>query len=240
MASSWIIERAASDGTTRYLVRYRAGGAEARQCYAGSFRRKSDALARRRWVDGELAAMRVPDLSALEQEPRRAPTLRETAERWLTSRIDVADHTRLQHRSDVNRAGELLDRRIDQVTAADVAALVAELAKRKQRETVRKTVMALAMVFDHAGIEPNPARDKRTVRLPRGERHGDQASDRRITSQAVHDAPPVPLPAAAARARRDGDAARRARGPRRGATSTSSAAAGASRRPSRRRGRPAG
>lgn len=26
------------------------------------------------------------------------------------------------------------------------------------------------MVFDHAGIEPNPARDKRTIRLPRDER----------------------------------------------------------------------
>lgn len=37
-------------------------------------------------------------------------------------------------------------------------------------ETVRKTVMALAMIFDHAGVEPNPARDKRTVKLARVER----------------------------------------------------------------------
>jgi integrase len=170
MPSSWIIERAAGDGSTRYLVRYRVGGRETRQQYAGTFRRKADALARRRWVDGELAAMRAPDLAALVAEPKRAPTLREVAERWLESRIDVADHTRLQHRSDVNRADSLLDRRVDKITSADVAALVATLAETRKQATVRKTVLALAMVFDHAGIEPNPARDKRTVRLPRDER----------------------------------------------------------------------
>jgi integrase len=85
----------------------------------------------------------------------------------LESRIDVADHTRLQHRSDVNRAESLLDHRVDEITAADVAELVARLAETRKRETVRKTVLALGMVFDHAGIDPNPARDKRTVKLPK-------------------------------------------------------------------------
>jgi hypothetical protein len=40
---------------------------------------------------------------------------------------------------------------------------------RKARDTIRKTVTALAMVFDHAGITPNPARDKIRVKLPREE-----------------------------------------------------------------------
>ena len=57
MASAWIVERAAGDGSTRYQVRYRVGGRDTRQQYAGSFKRKTDALARRRWVDGEFVAM---------------------------------------------------------------------------------------------------------------------------------------------------------------------------------------
>src|SRR5262249_1399061 len=60
------------------------------------------------------------------------------------------------------------DKPVDSIAAADVAALVVDLAEKgRKRETIRKTVMALAMVFDHAGVEPNPARDKRTVKLPR-------------------------------------------------------------------------
>jgi hypothetical protein len=66
--------------------------------------------------------------------------------------------------------GELGSRRIDELTTADVAALVATLAgKGKKRETIRKAVSALAMVLDHAGVTPNPARDKVQVRLPRGD-----------------------------------------------------------------------
>jgi integrase len=36
-----------------------------------------------------------------------------------------------------------------------------------RRETIRKTVSALAMTFDHHRVQPNPARDKLAVRLPR-------------------------------------------------------------------------
>jgi hypothetical protein len=50
-------------------------------------------------------------------------------------------------------------------TSADlVAALNAD---GKARESIRKTVTALAMVFDHAGMTPNPARDRVIVKLPR-------------------------------------------------------------------------
>ena len=35
-----------------------------------------------------------------------------------------------------------------------------------KRSTIKKTVQALAMTLDHAGIDPNPARD-RMVKLPR-------------------------------------------------------------------------
>jgi integrase len=148
-------------------VKFRAGGRESVPRRAGCFRTSREAKIRRDWVAGELAAMRVPDLAVLV-EPEAAPTLREIASRWHESRIDVADHTRLQHRSDIGRALDTLgDKPIDEIASSDIAVLVAELAKTKKRETVRKTVMALAMVFDFAGVEPNPARDKRTVKLPR-------------------------------------------------------------------------
>lgn len=165
MPSAWI-ERRPSGRGTRYRVKWRAGGREDVPRAAGTFGTMREAKIRRDWVAGELAAMRLPDLTLLAA-PVAALTLREAAERWLESRIDVADHTRLQHRSDVNRASVLLDRRVDEITSADVAELVAQLAGTRKRATVRKTVLALGMVFDHAGIDPNPARDKRTVKLPK-------------------------------------------------------------------------
>jgi hypothetical protein len=43
-----------------HSVEYRLGGRESQTRYGGSFKRKEDALKRKRWLDGELAATRVP------------------------------------------------------------------------------------------------------------------------------------------------------------------------------------
>jgi hypothetical protein len=51
----------------------------------------------------------------------------------------------------VNRVGSLLDRRVDEITAADVAELVAQLAETRKRATVRKTVLALGMASTTQG-----------------------------------------------------------------------------------------
>ncbi len=85
------------------------------------------------------------------------------------SRVDVAENTRLQHRSAVRMLVPVLgDKRVDAITPADVADLVVALtAKGKARETMRKSLLALAMILDHEGVSPNPARDKVKVRLPR-------------------------------------------------------------------------
>ena len=94
--------------------------------------------------------------------------MRTIAERWKASRVDVTEATVTYHRSALNRAQPLLDRPVDTITPADVAALVAALsAAGKARATIRKTVTVLSMVFDHAGITPNPARDRIRVRLSR-------------------------------------------------------------------------
>jgi hypothetical protein len=121
MPSSWIIPRATKDGGKRYRVLYRVGGAESKQSYAGSFPTKTEALARKRWVDGELANMRVPDLGVLV-EPARVPTIAEAAKRWQESRVDVAEATRIQHRSSLHSLLPLIGtRRVDDFSAADVA-----------------------------------------------------------------------------------------------------------------------
>ena len=112
----------------------------------------------------------MPDLQSLETTTRKAPTLAEAAARWFASRVDVAPNTKLQHRSAMrNLVAVLGDKRLDEITPADVAELVAELSRTRKRETVRKSLLVLGMVFDHHGIEPNPARAK-TIHLPREQR----------------------------------------------------------------------
>ena len=65
MPSVWIERRETAGGRTRYLVKYRLGGRESAHRYAGSFQTRREALARSRWVAGELAAVRVPRLGQL-------------------------------------------------------------------------------------------------------------------------------------------------------------------------------
>jgi integrase len=167
--SVWIRTRPTKDGGKRHRVEYRPGGRESKIRYGGSFRTRREALARKAWIAGELAALRVPELRGLE--PVRTPTLAEAAARWQTSRVDVAASTAVQHRTALNRALPVLgSRRLDTITPQDLAELVALLhADGKARESIRKTLTALAMVIDHAGIEPNPARDRVAVKLPREE-----------------------------------------------------------------------
>jgi integrase len=86
----------------------------------------------------------------------------------MASRIDTAAGTTIQHRTSVGRAIRILGpRHVDEITAEDVAAMIAALhADGLKPSYLRKIVQATAMVFDHAAVTPNPARDKQTVRLP--------------------------------------------------------------------------
>jgi integrase len=170
--SSWIVTRAIKDGGKRYLVRYRLGGRESAQRYAGSFRTRAEAIERRRWVDGELAAMRVPDLSVLDRRPVRAPTLGDAVAAYRASRIDVAEATRTNIGTSLNLIVGALDpaRHVDAFTPQEIAEAVTRLhASSYKRETIRKAITHLACVFDFAGVSPNPVRDKLRVRLPRSE-----------------------------------------------------------------------
>jgi integrase len=165
--SSWIITRPTTAGGKRFLVRYRLGGRESKARHAGSFRTKTEALARKRWVDGELAALRVPDVTTLVQEPERSPTLREAAERWKISRVDVSEGTRTFHRVSLDRLLPLLgDRRVDELSVADLNEAIAALsAAGRKPATIRKSFQTLATLLSDSGVELNVARDRR-LRFP--------------------------------------------------------------------------
>jgi integrase len=170
MASAWITTRTTKDGGKRYRVEFRLGGRESATRYGGSFRTKRQADERKRWIAGELAAKRVPEIRF--SEPAHALTLAAAAAAWQESRVDVAANTRLQHRSAVRRALPKLGKRpVAAITALEIAELVGALhANGKSRESIRKTLTALALVFDHAEIAPNPARDRIHIKLPREQR----------------------------------------------------------------------
>jgi integrase len=172
MPSSWIVMRPTRDGSKRYLVRYRLGGRESGQRYGGSFRTRGEALDRRRWLDGELAAMRVPDLAGIKRRPLRARSLADAVGAYRASRIDIADATRVNIGTSLNMIMGALDatRPLDDFTPQKIGDAVAGLhASGYKRETIRKAVIQLACAFDFAEVEPNPVRDKLRVRLPRGD-----------------------------------------------------------------------
>jgi hypothetical protein len=210
MPSCWIERRKAKSGV-RYRVEYRLGARESRSKYAGSFVTMREAKLRRDWVAGELAALRVPELSLLVASPP-LPTLRAVAERWRASRVDVAAGTAATY--DVNLARilpQLGDHAAAELRPDDIANLVAELAaSRLARESIRKTLATLPMVLDYAGITPNVARDRLIVKLPREAKAEIAAPARGAHPRGAPD-PPASIPAAAARARRDRNASGRAR-----------------------------
>jgi hypothetical protein len=171
MASVWIEKRKTGSGKIRYRVEYRLGGRESASRYAGSFTTQREALAPKAFVAGELAACRVPNLD-LVGKAANVVTVRPLAERWKASRVDVAAGTMQTY--DV-ALGRILSRPgtkpFDKLDAQVVADMVTQLhADGLKKQTIRKTVSVLAMVLDHGRVEPNPARDKLTVKMPREER----------------------------------------------------------------------
>ena len=230
-------------GQARYVVKYRLGGRRERSPLRRLVR--DQARGARPPRVGRRRARRDarPRPQARRSAPPPAPTLAEAAERWRASRVDVADVTASAIASSSARVLPLLGtRRVDEITPADIAELVAALhAAGRKRETIRKSVTVLAQVLDFAGIKDNPARDRVHVRLPREERE-EPTPPTADQIEAVLPLMPRRLRARRARPRRHRHARRRARGegPAAAATSTSRTPAGASAAPSRRAAAAAG
>src|SRR5438477_7866017 len=100
MASAWLEKRTTSAGDARWRVRYRVGGRETTPRFAGTFATRRDALSRRAFVLGELAAMRVPNVQLAGDT---SLTLRDVAEQWKASRVDVAAGTLQTYRVALGR-----------------------------------------------------------------------------------------------------------------------------------------
>jgi integrase len=173
--SSAFVTRIEKDGSVRWRVRYRLGGRETQMKSGGTFKTLRDAKTRRDWITSELAAMRVPDLRLGEQGVKM-PTLRDEAIRWRNSRVDVADGTVATYHVSLGRILPCLgNRHVNEITAADIAEFVNDLATDGlKRQSIRKTISVLGMVFDFCDISPNPARDRKIVRLPREDREEPQ------------------------------------------------------------------
>lgn len=159
MPSAWITTRRTKGGAKRYRVAYRLGGRESQIRYAGTFRTGREATTRKRYVVGELAAMRVPNLTLLEQQAPTSPLLSDACEAWRRSRIDVTDGTRTLHRVALGRVlrTPIATKRLHEITVNDVVGVVAELADAgAKRETIKRA--GTASRWSSTTITSTPAR----------------------------------------------------------------------------------
>lgn len=165
--TSAYIRRRVNAKSTSYQVCFRAAG-RGPVLDAGTFKTIREARLRRDLVAGEIAAGRDPrvKLRALDAPavPRR--DLRQWADLYIASRVDLDDTGRRRRRSHLASILELIgDRNPATLTPADVQEVIATISARVQPASVKKYVGALRLVLDFAKVDPNPARDD-TVRLP--------------------------------------------------------------------------
>jgi integrase len=170
VGSAWITPRGEGKAR-RFLVRFRAGGREAKIQHAGSFKRKADAILREQWVSGLLAAGRGADIhKSLRGQDAQVLTVTEAGKRWLRSRIDVSDSTKRIHGDSLRRLEDLIgDVSIMELTVDEIAEAIARLAQGHKPSTVRKSLNVLQQTLDHHEVAPNPARSRK-IKLPRQSR----------------------------------------------------------------------
>jgi integrase len=166
MSSLVITTRRAKSGP-RYHVRYRLGGRAYPLVHGGAFRTLKEARARRDLVAGELAAGRNPaDLLRAMVEQRVERTFAQVAEAYRLSRVDIGDETRKNMRSHLLRLNKTFgERDSSSITPTDVQEWIGASTNLKPA-SLSRYLATLRLVLDHAGVEPNPARDGR-VKLPK-------------------------------------------------------------------------
>lgn len=153
----------------RYVVRYRLGGGETQPIHAGSFRTRRDAETRARWISGELAAMRAPNLRALVPTAK-APPVAAIVREWVATRVDIAPTTRRNYGPTLERIDRAFARtRLDELTADLVRAWVADLVEDGAGRAVLQRCLAVLRQALDDRLDPNPARH-RSIRLPREDR----------------------------------------------------------------------
>ena len=126
-----------------------------------------EARIRRDLIAGELAAGRNPaDILTAPVEPARARTLADWATEYRASRLDVAAGTVRILNAHLGRIlPGLGERDPASLTVADVQAWVVGAAAELKPRSVACYMTTFRLLLDFAGVDPNPARDKR-VKLP--------------------------------------------------------------------------
>jgi integrase len=165
MASVSIRTRTTKSGK-RFQVRYRLGGRGYPVVHGGSFPTLKEARVRRDFIAGELAAGRNPRglLEAMTAAPAPTMTLSAWAKRYEASRVDYAEETVKNLGSHLKAIlSELGERDPANLTPADVQEWIAGLSLKPS--SMRRYVASLRLLLDFAGVDPNPARDRR-VKLP--------------------------------------------------------------------------
>lgn len=174
MSPAWIRPRvvkvtAKNPRGKTYQVLYRRGGRYFPIESAGSFKTEKEAKLRRDLVGGWLAAGLNPkdELGKLQVA---APTIR-TLTSWATafkaSRLDVADSTATNIKYSLKcLTDELGDRDPAAVTVADLQELVVSALETRKPSTIKGYLEKWRMLFDYAGVTPNPARS-RQLRIPK-------------------------------------------------------------------------
>lgn len=171
MSPAWIRPRVVKVTTRNprgksFQVLYRRGGRYFPVETAGTFRTEREAKLRRDLVGGWLAAGLNPkdELARLQVAPIAVRTLSGWATAFLKSRIDIAESTHQSTRSALASLTETLGARDPQtVTVADLQLAIGELDV--AASTVKMYVAKWRMLFEFAGVDPNPARSKQ-LRLP--------------------------------------------------------------------------
>ena len=185
MSSVRMRTRTTRRGDRRYMVAYRLGGRYGRDRSAGTFETLTLARTRRMKVM-ELIARgehdQIPELANPELATTAEPagTWTELHQQWIDGTHNLKPSTKntyQQHgRSLAQVIGERDPTRFDWKDCLD---LVTNLVQRGLApRTVKAYIDTLKLALDFAGVEPNPARDRR-VKLPR-----QPAKQPRIPSRA--------------------------------------------------------
>ena len=169
--SAWIETRTKTDEARKvvnYPIRYRRGDAQASPA-GRRFQDKAGSPSSAVPSSPDLfAAGKLPEIDLLGAEATSAVTLREVAEKWKARQVHVTDSTRVLHRVALDRVLPTLGHRPANDHRGRRAGARDEARRRREeaRDDPQKSVKYLAAVLDHHGLEPNPCRDSRPVRLP--------------------------------------------------------------------------
>jgi integrase len=164
----WIRKKQTRSGAS-FTPLYRRGGRAWPVEHGGTFKRRKDAEVRAAIIAGELAAGRDPaELLRQLAEPSQRRTLRQWADAYQATRVDLADASGRKLRAVLRKITDALgDRDPAILTPVDVQEWIVGLGMKPT--SVGQYAKALRALLDYTGVDPNPARGK-GVRLPRVER----------------------------------------------------------------------